>query len=105
VKLTARPIPPRPVIQRTTDQSEGAETSRTGEPAQVEFDAPAVADRGVNTVFRIWLLAFALVGMQMSWVLRPFIGSPERAFAWYRPREASFFEAIASSIRTLLVGS
>jgi hypothetical protein len=114
VKLTARSLPlragriaqpdsERQATQRATDQSEGAELVLEFEEA--ETDASAVPDRGVNTVFRLWLLAFVLVGTQMSWVLRPFIGSPDRDFAWFRPREASFFEAVAKSIRALLVGS
>jgi hypothetical protein len=105
VKLTMRPVPQQPVIQRATDRSEGAEPVRMQVPEEVEISAPDVPDRRVNTVFRLWLLAFALVGTQMSWVLRPFIGSPERAFAWFRPREASFFEAVAMAVRALLGGS
>jgi len=30
--------------------------------------------RDVTTVFRFWIIVFGLVGAQMSWVLRPFIG-------------------------------
>jgi hypothetical protein len=30
----------------------------------------------------------------MGWVLRPFIGSPDLPFAWFRPRESNFFEAV-----------
>jgi hypothetical protein len=55
-------------------------------------------------VFRVWLVAFALVGAQMSWVLRPFIGSPTQEFAWFRPRESSFFEAVIRSLRSLFGG-
>ncbi len=57
---------------------------------------------GVRTVFRIWVIVFALVGAQMSWVLRPFIGAPDRPFAWFRGRESNFFEAVFYTIRTLL---
>ena len=37
---------------------------------------------------------FALVGAQMSWVLRPFIGSRGTPFQWFRPRGSNFFEAV-----------
>ncbi len=56
----------------------------------------------VNTVFRCWLLVFGLVGAQMSWVLRPFIGNPSQPFAWFRPRESNFFEAVGRAVLSLL---
>lgn len=46
-------------------------------------------------IFRIWVIIYALVGTQMGWLLRPFIGSPELPFAWFRPREGNFLQAIA----------
>ncbi|MFT3787688.1 MAG: hypothetical protein QM770_16220 [Tepidisphaeraceae bacterium] len=55
----------------------------------------------VRRVFRIWVLLFGVVGAQMAWVLRPFIGSPGVAFAWFRPRGSSFFEAVWTTIRGL----
>lgn len=45
-------------------------------------------------VFRIWVVVFGLVGSQMSWILRPFIGNPNEPFTWFRPRQSSFFEAV-----------
>jgi hypothetical protein len=41
--------------------------------------------------FRIWLIMYALVGAQMAWVLRPFIGTPDRPFEIFRERQANFF--------------
>lgn len=52
-------------------------------------------------VFRIWTIVFALVGAQMSWVLRPFIGSPNLPFEWFRVRESNFFIAVARSLMSL----
>ena len=51
-----------------------------------------------------WVVVFAVVGGQMSWVLRPFIGSPHREFAWFRPRDGSFVEGVMKSLRLLLGG-
>lgn len=45
-------------------------------------------------VFRVWLFIFGLVGVQMSWLLRPFIGRPDMPFTWFRPREGSFFLSV-----------
>ncbi len=33
---------------------------------------------------RVWLVIYAFVGVQMGWVLRPFIGSPEMATRFFR---------------------
>ena len=52
-------------------------------------------------VFRIWTIVFALVGAQMSWVLRPLIGSPMLPFEWFRERESNFFIAVARSLMNL----
>lgn len=71
-------------------------------------DVPAVrpvwraADVRVKTVFACWVVVFAVVGAQMSWVLRPFIGSPGQEFTWFRPREASFFEAVLRALHQLV---
>lgn len=48
----------------------------------------------VTAVFRCWMVLFALVGSQMGWVLRPFIGHPELPFTFFRARESNFFLAV-----------
>jgi len=48
-------------------------------------------ERQIRRVFRIWILIYALVGAQMGWVLRPFLGDPHSPFAWFRARQANFF--------------
>lgn len=45
-------------------------------------------------VFRCWVALFALVGAQMSWVLRPFIGDPNLPFSMFRPVQDNFFSAV-----------
>lgn len=57
-----------------------------------------------KSVFRVWVMVFALVGAQMSWVLRPFVGSPSLEFAWFREREANFFIAVFDLLRSLFGG-
>jgi hypothetical protein len=48
----------------------------------------------VKFVFRCWVIVFALVGAQMSWLLRPFLGNPSVPFSFFRARESNFFEAV-----------
>jgi len=52
-------------------------------------------------VFHLWLLLFALVGAQMGWVLRPFIGNPAVPFTLFRHRESNFFEAVFTHLKHL----
>ncbi len=53
----------------------------------------------VRKVFACWMIVFGLVGAQMGWVLRPFIGSPGQPFQWFRARESNFFEALWRSLQ------
>ncbi|MGQ0553193.1 MAG: hypothetical protein ACT4PU_08225 [Planctomycetota bacterium] len=74
-------------------------------PDEVSYVAAESAEAGSskrrNTstrargIFRVWLIIFGVVGAQMAWILRPFIGSPHLPFAWFRPRWLNFFEYMA----------
>jgi hypothetical protein len=55
----------------------------------------------VRTIFRIWMIVFALVGAQMGWVLRPFVGNPSLPFTWFRGRESNFFQAVFHTVLSL----
>ena len=50
---------------------------------------PDYAVGQAKTIFQIWLLIYCLVGAQMGWVLRPFIGNPNMPFTWFRPARAT----------------
>jgi len=45
----------------------------------------------VRRLFKVWLILYALVGAQMAWVLRPFVGSPDLPFQVFRARQSNFF--------------
>jgi len=96
--------PPAPPVEETpvvaTSEEPGAP------PVEVRRELPRAVpvpkpDPRVRAVFTGWLVVFALVGVQMSWVLRPFIGTPDREFAWFRPRGGSFFEGVSRALRVL----
>lgn len=53
-------------------------------------------------VFRVWLFIFAVVGAQMGWILRPFIGHPDLPFELFREQWSNFFAAVISMLRDLL---
>jgi len=94
----ARPVRPEEPSDATVPVAEVAELP----VAPVAADPAPPDPAAVRVVVRVWLVAFALVGAQMSWVLRPFIGSPQLDFTWFRPRQSSFFEAVLKSLRMLL---
>jgi hypothetical protein len=105
VNLTIRPAPPPTIPPSDTDHSESVHALNPVGSEQVGSISPVVTNWAVVKVFAIWIVAFALVGTQMSWVLRPFIGAPQMDFTWLRPRHDSFFEAVAKAIRLLLFGA
>jgi hypothetical protein len=57
--------------------------------------------RHVKTIFRVWIVIFGLVGAQMGWVLRPFVGNPNLPFTWLRARESNFFQAVFQTLQNL----
>ena len=61
-----------------------------------------VLDRQVKTIFLCWMVAFGLVGTQMAWVLRPFLGKPSEPFRWFCPRESNFFQAVWNAFHALI---
>lgn len=61
-------------------------------------------DLRARAVFRIWVLVFAVVGAQMSWVLRPFVGNPNQPFEWFRERSGNFFQAFWRALERLFTG-
>lgn len=64
------------------------------------FEGRALGRR-IKAVFTIWMIVFGLVGAQMSWILRPFVGSPDIPFQWFRPRGSNFFEAVMNAVRSV----
>lgn len=61
-----------------------------------------VLGRHIWKVFGCWIIVFSLVGAQMGWILRPFIGAPNTPFTWFRARSSNFFEAVINVIQNLL---
>ena len=54
----------------------------------------------VRFVYWNWILSFALVGCQLSWMLRPFVGSPFYPVAFLRPDalQRNFFEFVLTEV-------
>lgn len=72
------------------------------EPSALDMPPGQALGSHTRMVFGCWVIVFALVGAQMGWVLRPFIGNPDIPFTWLRPRQSNFFEAVLNSLAALL---
>ncbi|MBI2435687.1 MAG: hypothetical protein HYV26_22765 [Candidatus Hydrogenedentes bacterium] len=49
-----------------------------------------------------WGIIYGLVGSQMSWFLRPWVGSPAEAYTLFRPIQSSFLETLWRLVLELL---
>ncbi|HHH50304.1 MAG TPA: hypothetical protein ENK52_04930 [Saprospiraceae bacterium] len=53
--------------------------------------------------FRIWVLIFAFVGIQLSWNLRPFLGSKDMKFELFRSEtQGNFYSTIFGAFGSML---
>ncbi len=48
-----------------------------------------------------WMVIFGLVGAQMGWMMRPFIGAPNEEFHIFRHLRGSFFEDMLKHLRRM----
>lgn len=53
------------------------------------------------TVFKIWIIILAFVGIQLSWNLRPFMCEKNEEFKLFRKYEGNFYTAIIYSVKQL----
>ena len=64
-------------------------------------EAKARAGGAAKDVFRLWTVIYAVVGAQMGWILRPFVGDPHRPFQLFRERQGNFFIAVLEVLESL----
>ncbi len=84
-----------------------SETNRAPEVGPLEELAQPLPHRAqwqARAIFGVWFVLYGLVGAQMGWLLRPFIGSPDLEFSWLRPREGNFFQALLHHLNNLMGG-
>ena len=93
------PLPAPPVVENVEGEDPAPQGSAWG--SAIALPDHRRVSAGVWLIFRVWVIVFGLVGSQMAWVLRPFIGSPGKDFAWFRPSGGSFFEAVWGHLQRL----
>jgi len=96
-------VPPPPSVPSPYEPraERPVEVELVEEPGALDQIEGYVLGRHVKKVFGCWVVVFGLVGAQMGWVLRPFVGSPGTPFQWFRARESNFFEAVLETMRNL----
>lgn len=78
------------------DDSSSGESAASSTPK-----SPTPPPSRAKGVFITWALIYGVVGAQMGWILRPFVGSPDLPFTLFRERQSNFFEAFVASLRQL----
>lgn len=71
------------------------------EALKFSCDKKSVYPKVGITVFKIWIVIFAFVGMQLAWNLRPFVGDKSMEFELFRKKEGNFYLAVLQSTGTL----
>jgi hypothetical protein len=89
---------PEPAADETASAADESASRNAGALDRIDEQG---LSRHVKTIFRLWLVVFGLVGAQMGWVLRPFVGNPNLPFTWFRGRESNFFQAVLQTILNL----
>ena len=106
VALSMPTVPPLPIGFPNADQPVDPfgptdSVRPVGPVGPLEPTMQVRQNRDVQRVFQIWMVVFGLVGGQMAWVLRPFLGNPAIHFAWLRGRESNFFEGVLQALHRL----
>lgn len=87
-----RPVRVEPVNAPPTAPGHGAAVPQ----------APAPPRGSATGIFWVWILTYGIVGAQMGWILRPFIGAPGAPFEWFRPRDGSFLHGIYQAVQHMM---
>jgi hypothetical protein len=90
--------------QSASTDAPAADVPITEVPSALEMRSGETLAQHTRLVFGCWVVVFALVGAQMGWVLRPFIGAPGMPFTFFRERSSNFFEAVLKALGALLGG-
>jgi hypothetical protein len=69
--------------------------------ARVTFVQTDPGAHRARTVFAVWILIYGVVGAQMGWILRPFVGAPGRPLEFLRATESNIFQGILEALRYL----
>ena len=94
---------PPPAVQPEPVKTAEAPGNPTPPTSAGPLPRPLSRERtAASATFLVWVVIYALVGAQMGWILRPFVGSPDLSFQLFRGREANFFVDVLRTLGQLL---
>ncbi|MCL5105545.1 MAG: hypothetical protein M1133_15730 [Armatimonadetes bacterium] len=67
-------------------------------------DSSDETKRGTAAIMNWWLITYGIVGAQMAWLMRPFIGTPDAPFSIFRAQDSNIYISIGQSIAKLFGG-
>jgi hypothetical protein len=65
---------------------------------------PPAVNEGVWRLLGWWVLLYVFVGVQSGWILRPFIGHPDKPFVLFRGKSGGFIEGVLHHLWNALFG-
>ena len=66
--------------------------------------SPQQTKPNVGTIITWWLVTYGIVGTQMAWMMRPFIGHPGTPFSIFREQGSNFYIDVGNAIVKMLSG-
>lgn len=96
------PEPPVPAAEGGEEEAGAPAAEVRRPPVARRAPPPTPATLRARRVYIAWFVVYGIVGAQMAWILRPFVGTPHLAFTLFRLRESSFFEAFFRALGRLL---
>lgn len=97
ITTTAAPRAPATATATGESPADGAEAR----PRTPMHSHPSDAVSQARRVLAVWCVVYGVVGAQMGWLLRPFLGAPGLPFTLFRPREENVFLGIAHALANL----
>jgi hypothetical protein len=71
-------------------------------PADAEKPMPRTASRSTDRIVLAWCCVYALVGAQMAWMMRPFIGTRHLPQELFRNVESNVFAGLLQALKYLV---
>ncbi len=77
------------------------DTGNAGEAGGAAYGSRVHLRENPVGVFYFWVIIFGVVGAQMGWLMRPFIGHPSAEFQVFRSRNGSFISGLFENLNEL----
>jgi hypothetical protein len=97
------PAPSPPLAPAPAPTTGTADVLAPHEPPPLRRAEPRAVrpSERAGRVLRTWCFVYGIVGAQMGWLLRPFLGAPDLPFSLFRPREDNVFTGVLRAIGAL----